>query len=109
MADVLLYPNTFIAPTSGIYHFDATLLWKGFTGNSANDFAGLTIWVNNIAYVGDRRATTAVSFSNHISADISLFQGETVHLTVYHSNSTPQKILNITAGNRFSGRFVSTL
>jgi hypothetical protein len=105
----IINPSNFIAPRAGLYHFDATVLWNGFSGNSSTDFGGLTIWVNGIAYLGSRQNAGAITFSNSFSTDIALSPGDKVWLTVFQNSSSAQSLSNIIAGTRFSGRFVSTM
>jgi len=105
----IINPSNFIAPEGGIYHFDASVLWNGFSGGSNTDYGGLTIWVNGVAYLGSRQNAGATTFSNSFSTDIVLSPGDKVYLTVYQTSASSQTISNIIAANRFSGRFVSTM
>jgi hypothetical protein len=103
-----LYPSTFIAPTLGIYHFDATIIWNSFSGSTTGVYGALTFMVNDGYYASDRRNAGTASFSNSLSLDIPLSAGDRLYLVAYHNSSSTQTIYNYFAANRFSGRFVST-
>ncbi|MFT3910195.1 MAG: hypothetical protein QM737_12270 [Ferruginibacter sp.] len=107
-ADALINNSTFIVPSGGIYHFDATIMWAEFTGSTNNVYAAINIFVNGNLYLSSRQSVGSSYFSNSISTDILLNTGAKVYITAYHNSSEVQHIMQDGLSNRFSGRFVST-
>jgi hypothetical protein len=107
-AGSLINSSTFIVPSGGIYHFDATIMWAEFTGNTNNVYAAIGIYVNGNLYLTSRQNAGTSYFSNSLSTDILLNTGSKVYITAYHTSSDVQYLMHDGLSNRFSGRFVST-
>ncbi len=98
--------NSFTAPVTGIYHFDAAILWNAPAVSTG--YFGLSLMVNNSIYLTTRTpASQSQSSSNAISIDVALNAGAVVDLYAFQSTGVSQTINNSGAAARFTGRLVN--
>jgi hypothetical protein len=100
-------PATFIAPVTGIYHFDAAVLWDNIGSDEASTL--LALYVNGDDVFNSRQPSGPARVTNHLSIDLPLQVGDKVNLYVNHTSSFDESISGLSASNYFSGRFVSRL
>ncbi len=84
--------TTFTAPVSGIYHFNATVTWLGFS--PTNGYGRLSLFKNDEAVYGEYQAGQQNAFSQHLSLDIKLFANDVVKLKVFQNSSAEQALTN---------------
>jgi hypothetical protein len=96
--------GTFFTPADGIYHFDATVIWllSGVTATST-----LTLMLlksGSIEHAVDVKipAGTGGTYSQVISADVSLTLFQTVQVRVYQNTAASQTILGYSVVGKFT-------
>lgn len=106
------FSNTiFTAPVSGIYHFDATITWQGFS--PTNGYGRLSLFKNDEAVYGDIQSGQQNAFSQHLSLDIKLFANDVVKIKAFQNSTSDQVLTNTgvfgSAGNYiyFSGHLLT--
>lgn len=105
-ADFDLTTNTFTVPYTGIYHFDAAVMWDGPTNSTG--ILAITLRVNNTNYFTVRApAQSSQTPSNMLSTDIKLTAGNTVKMMAFQNTGANQNINNNSITSRFSGRLVT--
>lgn len=82
----------FTAPVSGIYHFDATVTWIGFSPN--NGYGRLSLFKNDEAIYGEYQSGQQNTFSQHLALDIKLFANDVVKLKVFQNSTSEQVLTN---------------
>lgn len=98
------FSNTsFTAPVSGIYHFDATITWTGFS--PTNGYGRLSLLKNDAAVYGEYQAGQQNAFSQHLALDIKLVANDVVKLTIFQ-NSTSEQALTNTGFFGSSGNYI---
>jgi hypothetical protein len=85
--------TTFTAPVNGIYHFDATITWVGFSPN--NGYARFNLFKNDEALYGEHQSPQQNAFSQHLSLDIKLNATDTVKLKAFQNSTSDQSITNV--------------
>lgn len=97
--------NVFTAPFTGLYHFDAAIMWDGPTNSTG--FLAITLKVGNTNIFTVRSpASQNQTPSNMLSMDISLNANQTVSILAYQNTGVSQNINADNRTSRFSGRLV---
>ena len=79
-----LATETYIAPSDGLYHFDASIRIDGYT---AGQYTYLSLYVNGSLMKTNTAASNSADFSLDISGDLKLVSGDAVTLRYYQSSS----------------------
>jgi hypothetical protein len=79
-----LAANTYTVPSTGLYHFDASIRIDGYT---AGQYTYLGLYVNGILVKTNTAASNTADFSLDISGDLRLSAGQLVTLRYYQSSS----------------------
>lgn len=104
-ADFSVAANTFTAPSNGIYHFDAMVMWE--SPASSTGFLAITIRVNNSNYTTVRTpAVAGRNASNTISIDIDLNVGDQVSVLAFQTTGVTLGLFGSSLVNKFTGRLV---
>jgi hypothetical protein len=104
-SDYSIANNTFTAPTNGIYHFDAMVLWDPPTNSTG--YLAISLFVGNSLHSTVRTpAFQGESASNTLSVDVKLNAGQTVRLNAYQSTGVTQNLNAASQTCRFTGRLV---
>jgi hypothetical protein len=97
--------NEFTAPFTGLYHFDAAIMWDGPTNSTG--FLAITLRVGNTNIFTVRSpASQNQTPSNMLSMDISLNANQTVSIVAFQNTGVSQNINADNRTSRFSGRLV---
>jgi len=100
----LFDPNTFIAPVTGIYHFDGSIIWT--TNNGENFYTYTLILVNAVETITVyNQANGAADYTTSLSRDIKLNAGDKVNFACKLSGSGPASIFS----SFFSGHLIFRL
>ncbi|MCU0341800.1 MAG: complement C1q domain-containing protein [Spirosomaceae bacterium] len=100
--------NLFTAPYTGIYHFDAAIMWDG--PSNSNGILAITLRVNSTNQFTLRSpASQNQTPSNMLSMDIRLTAGQTVSIMAFQNTGTSQNINADNRTSRFSGRLITRL
>lgn len=99
-------PNNFIAPATGLYHFDATITWFEFSTGIGN--AGIKLKLNGTEVhqqlADPQTGNAANKFSQQMSIDLYLHVGDRVQLCAFQTSGLTQYLAS--GGNWFSGHIV---
>lgn len=87
--------GTFFVPADGIYHFDAAVMWLVSGITSTSTFTLMILRSGSLEHAVDVKLPTGTTgtYSQHISADISLTTAQTVQVRVYQNSAASQVIL----------------
>ncbi len=98
----ILFPNTFIAPVDGVYHFDGSITWTISGAVPLYVYTKIRVnAVNNISvynYISE-------DITSHVSHNIKLNAGDKVTLGCKHSGNGPISVFS----SYFSGNLITRL
>ncbi len=95
----------FTAPVSGVYHFDASILWGSSSVGSGESFMFLIVnggFHENVT----EPINLNKSCTTQINRDIQLTTGDVVRIEIFQNSATTQVITNTDYYARFSGHLV---
>ena len=90
--------NAYVAPTTGVYHFDATVSWS--SGMSAGYHSFVAIYKNGVSYKYKMEATNANYHSNEIGVTVPLAAGDVI--TVWVVQFTLASTSTYVSGNNYT-------
>lgn len=80
--------NSYVCPSAGVYHFDASVTWSGFV--SASNWMIMYIYRNGTSEAQRITATSTGFFSSSISADIKCNANDVITIRVFQLSGSSQ-------------------